>query len=427
MNAFVLLPNYTKHTNTLSQLGEKWLRKRCASATKAFARKLKLSSLAQSIDLLEHPLVEEACGEQIPLEQRSRTAGAGTPLFDMLETCLVSLNSHLPNDLASRLRDHRQFKKILYELTIATAFHTTGYDVNWLPANISRKHPEFIASLHGRSIIGIECKQRDKDAVYERRASAFWKQFSYHLEKQMNANNLHYFIKLQGQKFSVKDVMPLTEEIISTLKQNVSKPLGTFATRTCSCQIHFVCLADINGNIPPAVLGLIPPQQYAVRGGTLDYRTPDSPALYKPRMIKLDVVGDPSQRINSVLRLLKDASEQCSSLPKNFPTLAYIDLDLGDWVDRPTEFNSIASRVTLALNAGSYKSISAVVVTDIYPIFAWNRHINRDVLGWQLTTLLIRNGSADASLPSHLIFPGDERALKWLPGHWVESASIKYI
>jgi hypothetical protein len=170
MRAILLLPKRSYHHRSRSVLGLNWIQRRVESAlinipTKNF---LHPSNLAQSSGRLSHPLVSEAYNKEQG-HDRGAIDGPQTPLLDLLESCLETLEDNVPRNLRERLRDDHDVEKVIYELMIAAGFQRLGHVLKW-NTSTHAKQSEFIVHTSRSKAISIECKKRDPKDGYEKKS-----------------------------------------------------------------------------------------------------------------------------------------------------------------------------------------------------------------------------------------------------------------
>ncbi len=309
----------------------------------------------------------------------------------------------LPSDLGKRLRDSHDCSKAAYELSIAAGFYRLGYIIGWIPP-IEVHHPEFVVSIGNSGLLAVECKKRDARDGYEQEAERFWHHLQFFLIKKMKAESLNYWVKVTGREFSLKDIEHLSEEIIAVIKAEKD---GQFDSDSGCYHIEYTCLTELGGSIPMDVVNMFPRGVYGINVGKQKKGQIMSGPYTDPKLLRLEFIDDPGNRIKGLLRNLNTASKQVIRGNLN---LIFIDVNISDYEKEQAEFDNMKKAIMAELDI-RHRHVSAVVLTDIYPSISLN-----ESYGWRVRTELLIQPKPIVSLPDNLRFPGDLADTHWLFG-----------
>jgi hypothetical protein len=370
------------------------------------------SNLAQSSGRLSHPLVSEAYNKEQG-HDRGAIDGPQTPLLDLLESCLETLEDNVPRNLRERLRDDHDVEKVIYELMIAAGFQRLGHVLKW-NTSTHAKQSEFIVHTSRSKAISIECKKRDPKDGYEKKASAFWHQLQHDMIKLMNEERLNYWVKISGRDFDTRDIKTLSSLVVSEMRNNengrTEDVLGRYG-------VEFLRLVEDGGSITAEVRDLFPRKLFGLNVGSYPRdqvkegtHPQDMPGpITNPKILRMEITDDPLHRLKGITRNLKDASKQ---LIEGQPNLVYLDVSFDSYEAELDEFDSILSAVSDTL-ARRHKQISVVVLTAIYPSLSLD-----GVVVWRIRMDNILNTKASNPVPKEFKFLGGDE-VDWLPPGYV--------
>jgi len=398
MNGFLIPPISPDHDKTDEILGHNWLSEQVDAALEARKKKQSLhpSTMTPSYGWINHPLVSEL--------MQNRLNGDRTLTLDKLEQDISTLTAtKLPSDLGKRLRDSHDCSKAAYELSIAAGFRRLGYPLVWCPS-IEAPHSEFFVIAGTIALLAVECKKRDAGDGYEKEAGRFWKHLQHPLGKKMQAESLNYWVKVSGREFLLKDIEHLTYEIITVIKANKN---GQFDSDTGRYHIEYTWLVEPGGSIPMEVINMFPRGVYGINIMKQQRNQIMSGPATDPKLIRLEFIDDPRQRIRGLLRNLNYASKQ---VIKGIVNLIYIDVNISKWEQEQSEFEDMKRAILAELNI-RHRQVSAVVLTDVYPSISVD-----ESYGWRVRTELIAQPKPIVRLPESLRFPGDLVNSHWLSG-----------
>ena len=398
MDGYLIPPIPLNHNKTDEILGRNWLSDQVDAALKATEQKQPLHPATMSLAYgwISHPLISEL--------KQQRLNGERTLILDKIEQDLSALTAtKLPPDLGKRLRDSHDCSKAAYELSIAAGFSRLGYPLIWCP-QIDEPHPEFLVTTGTSGLLAVECKKRDASDGYEEEAGRFWHHFQYPLRKKMKAESLNYWVKVSGREFLLKDIDHLTDEIITAIKAEKN---GQFDSDTGRYHIEYTWLVEPDGSIPMEVVNMFPRGVYGINVMTQNKSQIMSGPATDPKLLRLEFIDDPKQRIKGLLRNLNNASKQ---VIKGILNLIYIDVNISDWEKEQAEFENMKQAVLAELGI-RHRHVSAVVLTDVYPSISVDGSY-----GWRVRTELIAQPKPIVGLPDSLRFPGDLADSHWLSG-----------
>jgi len=397
ISEFIVPPRVPNHPKVNQVLGGGWLKRKVEDAIAATKGKAILhpSRMSPTFGWGGHRLVSEVKQKVVNSE--------ATPILDSLEVDLEDLgDTALPNDLRHRLRDEHGFSKAAYELRIAAGFSRLGYYPVWCPP-IKQSHPEFLILEGKTNVLSVECKKRDRRDGYERQAGKFWKHLQYELRQGMSKRSLNYWVKVSGRLFDLTDIQSLVSEIVSTIETTEN---GESTAINGRYHFEFIKLADPGKSIDMAVVNMFPRGDLGINMGK-GYRAMVGP-LKDPKLLRMEFLDDPEQRVRGVVRNLKNAAKQ---VLEGLPNLVYIDVNIPSYEQEQAEFDSMVDAVENILAAG-HRRVSAVVLTNIFPSLSLDEY-----LGWRVRTELVMQPKPTATFPKGAVFPGNVSSTKWLRGH----------
>jgi len=396
ISEFIVPPIVHKYPKVNQVLGVRWLKRKVEDATAATKGKAILhpSRMSPTFGWVVHPLVSEVKQKVIN--------GEPTPILDSLEVDLEDLgDTALPKDLCNRLRDEHGFSKVAYELRIAAGFRRLGYYPIWCPP-VKQPHPEFLILEGETNVLSVECKKRDTRDGYEKQADRFWKHLQYELRQGMSERSLNYWVKVSGRLFNLADIQPLVSEIVSTIERTES---GKSTAINGRYHFEFVKLVDSGESIDMGVVNMFPRGDFGINMGQ-GYGTMVGP-LKDPKLLRMEFLDDPEQRVRGVVRNLKTAAKQ---VLEGRPNLVYIDVNVPSYEQEQAEFGSMVDAVESTLTV-RHRRVSAVVVTNIFPSFSLDEYLGRRV-----RTELVMQPKPTATLPKGAEFPGNVSSTRWLRG-----------
>jgi hypothetical protein len=403
------------HPSVRSLVGGDWLDRRVEAAVVAMKQRndFSPSMIGMTLGRLAHPLVAELFAVRRGYETE-------TPYLDLLEIDLRTLGPNLPVDLQQRMRVDEEAPKVVHELRIAAGLTRLGHRVSWLPDE-GTKRPEMLVDPDTSHAISVECKKRDRRDGYEADAERFWGHFQDSMRRRMEEEGLNYWVKVTANEFRLRDVDLIVRQAVDALRANEA---GTASLGGGHYQLHFLRLSDPGRSIPGEVLALIPRGVFGVNHGEVDRsdwiipRSRDDAfsrgPVTNPKAIRLELPDDPSRRIRGVLRNLKTAAKQLLS---NAPGLVYIDLSFRDYDQESSDFESVGSAVTSALER-AHRRATAVVLSAIEPT-----NLMDGLSGWWVRTELIGHSNPLHPFPASHGIPGDESS-RWLPGQWFRPTRV---
>lgn len=219
----------------------------------------------------------------------------------------------------------------------------------------------------------------------------------------MSKRSLNYWVKVSGRLFDLTDIQLLVSEILSTIETTES---GESTAINGRYHFEFVKLADPGGSIDMAVVNMFPRGDLGINMGE-GYRTMVGP-LKDPKLLRMEFLDDPEQRVRGIVRNLKTAAKQ---VLEGLPNLIYIDVNIPSYEQEQAEFGSMVDAVENTLTAG-HRRVSAVVVTNIFPALSLDEY-----LGWRVITELVMQPKPTAALTKGAEFPGNVSSQRWLRGH----------
>ncbi len=406
MNGYLIPVIPPSHDKTDGILGHNWLNEQLDSALEATDKKQKLhpSTMTPEYGWDLHPLISEL--------KQHRSKGESTLILDKIEQDFRALaTTELPLEFGNRLRDSHDFSKAAYELSIAAGFSRLGYPLVWCPP-IDAPHPEFLVTTGTSGLLAVECKKRDASDGYQKEASRFWKHLQYPLRKKMEAESLNYWVKVSGREFLLKDIEHLTDEIITAIKAERN---GQFNSDTGRYHIEYTWLAEPKGSIPMEVVKMFPRGVYGINVMKQEKDKIMFGPATDPKLLRLDFMDDPRQRIKGLLRNLNDASKQVF---KGTLNLIYIDVNLSKWELEQAEFENMKKAIVEELEI-RHRHVASVILTDIYGAKSLDK-----ILGWRVRTELIPQLKPTVGLPDGMKFPGDITGTPWLSGNLHEMKRI---
>jgi hypothetical protein len=218
----------------------------------------------------------------------------------------------------------------------------------------------------------------------------------------MSERSLKYWVKVSGRLFDLADIQPLVSEILSTIETAES---GKSTAINGRYHFEFVKLTDSGKSIDMAVVNMFPRGDFGINMGQW-YRTMVGP-LKDPKLLRMELLDDPEQRVRGVVRNLKTAAKQ---VLEGLPNLVYIDVNIPRYEQEQAEFGSMVNAVERALTAG-HRRVSAVVVTNIFLALSLDEY-----LGWRVRTELVMQPKPTATLHKGAKFPGNVSSARWLRG-----------
>lgn len=403
ISEFIVPPRAPSHPKINQVLGRDWLKRKVEDAIAATKGKAVLhpSRMSPTFGWTVHPLVSEV--------KQKVVNGKATPILDSLEIDLEDLgDTTLPKDLPDRLRDEHGFSKAAYELRIGAGFRRLGYYPLWCPP-VKQPHPEFLILEGKTNVLSVECKKRDRLDGYETQAGKFWKHLQYELRQGMSKRSLNYWVKMSGRLFDLADIEPLVSEIVSTIERTET---GKSTAVNGRYHFEFVKLADPGKSIDMAVVNMFPRGDLGINMGK-GYRSMVGP-LKDPKLLRMEFLDDPEQRVRGIVRNLKNAAKQ---VLEGLPNLVYIDVNIPNYEQEHAEFGYMVDAVENTLTGG-HRRVSAAVLTNIFPALSLDEY-----LGWRVKTELVMQPKPTAALPKGAGFPGNVSSTRWLRGRLSRSVS----